>query len=466
MNKKLDLNFYKRAMLVALPIMIQNGITNFVSMLDNIMVGRVGTDAMSGVAIDNQLLFVFNLCIFGGLAGVGIFTAQFYGKGDDDGVRYTFRMQVIVAVLLSAAAILLFRFKGGNLIDLYLGGGGGEVDPVTTKHYAMAYLAVMLFEMTPFAFTQVYATTLRATGETVAPMKASLIAVVVNLVGNYVLIYGKFGAPQLGAVGAAVATLISRIVELVYIVVYTQKSREKHPFIVGAYRRLFHIPMPLVHQVMLKGTPLLVNEALWASGTATLNQAYSVRGLHVMAALNISSTIGNVFNISFIAMGNAIAIIIGQELGAGRMDTVKKKAYHLTGFSCLISALAGVMMLLFAGVFPRIYNTSAQIRGLATGFICISAVFFIMYAFENSIYFILRSGGKTMITFIFDSAFQWLATIPLAFVLTRFTGMPILPLFACVQSIELLKCVIGFIFLKKGIWINDLTRSGQAEGGA
>ena len=204
--------FLKRTLIIALPIMLQNGVTNFVNMLDNIMVGRVGTDPMTGVAIVNQLLFVFMLCLFGGLSGIGIFTAQYYGKGDHDGVRYTFRLQFLLAVLLTVAGILILKFNDRALISLYLHEDGGIGEAAATMSHARAYMNVMFFGLFPFAIAQVYASTLRGCGETIVPMRASMIAVAVNLIGNYVLIYGKFGAPALGVVGAAAATAMAAAV--------------------------------------------------------------------------------------------------------------------------------------------------------------------------------------------------------------------------------------------------------------
>ena len=209
-------------MMIALPIMLQNGITNFVNMLDNIMVGRVGTDPMTGVSVVNSLLFVWNLCVFGGLSGIGIFTAQYCGKNDDEGVRRTFRLQIILAVLLVVVGIAVFANFGESLVGLYLheDGGGGSVE--ATMRAAMQYLTVMCIGFLPFSLTMAYYTTIRSYGETVAPMAASMISVGANLVGNYILIFGKLGAPALGVAGAAAATVIARFVELAYIVIWAQ----------------------------------------------------------------------------------------------------------------------------------------------------------------------------------------------------------------------------------------------------
>ena len=244
-------------MLIALPIMLQNGITNFVNMLDNIMVGRIGTDPMTGVSVVNSLLFVWNLCVFGGLSGIGIFTAQYCGKEDDEGVRRTFRLQIILAFLLVAAGIAVFMNFGRPLVSLYLheDGGGGSVE--ATMQAARSYLTVMCIGFLPFAVTQAYDTTIRSHGETIAPMIATFTAVGVNLAGNYILIYGKLGAPAMGVVGAAAATVIARFVELAYMTVWAHTHAAKIPFIVGAYRSLY-VPWELTRSCILKGFPLLL----------------------------------------------------------------------------------------------------------------------------------------------------------------------------------------------------------------
>ena len=451
--------FVSHTMMIALPIMLQNGITNFVNMLDNIMVGRIGTDPMTGVSIVNSLLFVWNLCVFGGLSGIGIFTAQYCGKGDHEGVRRTFRLQIIMSVLLVLIGIAVFGAYGEPLINLYLheDGGGGSVQ--ATMQAARSYLGVMCIGFLPFALTQAYGTTIRSHGETIAPMVASFLAVGVNLVGNYILIFGKLGAPALGVVGAAIATVISRFVELTYIVVWAHTHAERVPFVVGALRSLY-VPADLTLSCIQKGTPLLLNEALWSGGQAMLTQCYSVRGLSGVSAFNISQTLANLFNVAFISMGSAIAIIIGQKLGEwgeSKARELKEEAWKLTAFSVFLCLISASLMFAISGIFPKIYNTTDEIRALAAGLICVTACFMPVHAFNNSSYFIIRSGGKTFITFLFDSCFCWAASIPAAFYLAHYTQVPILPMYAAVCSVELIKVVIGLTLVNKGIWIRDIT---------
>ncbi|MBQ3481785.1 MAG: MATE family efflux transporter [Oscillospiraceae bacterium] len=450
-----DRAFYRKLFSVLVPILIQNLITNFVSLLDNIMVGQVGTEPMSGVAIVNQLLFVFNLCIFGGLAGAGIFTAQFCGKGDDEGVRYTFRAKLFIALGAVTVFALLLIGKGETLIRLFLHEGRESLDLEATLRFGRSYLRVMLLQMLPFALCQVYAGTLRETGETMLPMKAGIIAVFVNLTFNYILIFGKLGFPAMGVVGAAVATVIARLVECSIVVLWTHCRCERCRFIVGAYRSL-HVPGQLARRMLRLGAPLLANEVLWAGGMTVLNQCYSLRGLEVISALNISTTITNLFLCAFFAMGNAISILIGQLLGAGETARAVDEDRKLIAFALTLSVFIGSVMACVAPLIPQIYNTTSAVKALACSLLYVSAAAMPMNAYTNACYFTLRSGGKTIVTFIFDSAFLWCVAVPTAFVLSRFTALPILPLYIAVYALDLIKCVIGTCLLRRRKWVNNI----------
>ena len=452
-----DRAFYRHVLGIAVPIIIQNGISNFVSLLDNIMVGQVGTIPMSGVSIVNGLIFVFNLCIFGASSGAGIFTAQFHGSQDTKGVRYTFRFKLIICTLLSLVVGGLFFLKGSTLIGLYLTGEGDAATAAGALDYGMKYLAIMLWGFLPFAIANAYASTLRECGNTFVPMVGSIAAVLVNLGLNYVLIFGHFGAPKMGVEGAALATVISRYVELVIVAGWVHWNHERNPFIVGAYRSMY-LPGTLLKTILVKGMPLLVNEALWSSGMAVMNQCYSTCGLDVVPAMNISSTLFNLAGVVFQSLGNAVGIIMGQMLGAGRAEPeVRDSNRKLITLSISSGLLFGGLMALFSGLFPKIYNTTDAVRHLATCLICINACLMPFDAYVNATYFTLRSGGQTLVTFLFDSCFVWVCCVPLAYCLSRFTNLSILPLFSICLSTTLLKCAVGTFMLKQGKWIQNLT---------
>lgn len=450
-----DKAFYTAVLAISVPIMVQNGITNFVSLLDNLMVGQVGTEQMSGVAIVNQILFVFNLCIFGATSGAGIFCAQFFGSGNHEGIRDAFRFKILICIGLCIAGTAVFLSAGDPLIEMFLHEGSDSGDLMLTLQSGRAYLRMMLVGLIFFSVKDAYASTLREMGQTVLPMKAGIAAVLVNLVFNYIFIFGKLGLPAMGVVGAALATVISRIVECVIVVVWTHAHSALCPFIRGAYQK-FRIPLSLCRQILAKGMPLLVNEGLWSLAMTVLMQCYSLRGLAVVAAMNIASTINNLFSIVFMSMGNAVAIISGRLLGANEHEQARLSVSRMIAFSVAVAAVVGAVVACLSHLFPALYNTTDEVRALAAKFILIVACVMPIHAFNHASYFALRSGGKTIVTFFFDSVYTWVVCVPLAFYLSRFTAMPIVPLYAIVQSVDLIKCTVGYILIKKGVWVNNI----------
>lgn len=415
-----DRNFYRMLLKVVLPIIAQNAITNFVGLLDNIMVGRTGTDPMTGVSVANQLIFVFNLIVFGAVAGAGIFCSQYHGSGDTDGVRYTLRFKMYICTAVSLIGMVIFALFREPLVSLYISDALTKgCDPEATLMYGSQYMFVMIFGLVPFAISQAYSGTLRETGETVVPMNAGIAAVAVNLVLNYLLIFGKFGFPEMGAVGAAVATVVSRYVELIIVVAWTHRHKEKNPFAVGLYKS-FYIPGDIVKKISVKGFPLLMNEALWSTAIAAISQCYSTRGLEVVGAQNICNTVSNLFNVVFLSMGLAVSIIVGQALGAGETEKAVDLDRKLIFISVVSCAVTGGLLAAISPFFPHLYNTEPEIRALATKFILCVAASTPLQAFLNACYFTMRSGGKTLITFVFDSVMIWAINYTIVFGLTHY----------------------------------------------
>jgi len=447
---------YKQTVRIAIPVMVQNLITNFVAMIDNLMVGMVGTEQMSGVAIVNQLLFVFNITVFGAVSGAGIFCAQYFGKKDLEGVRHTFRYKLFAVAGITILGILLLLLAGDSLISFYLHDADKGIDLMQTFDYAKDYLAIMLVGLVPFALEQAYSGTLREGGIVVAPMVAGIAAVVTNTVLNYLLIFGVAGFPELGVRGAAIATVISRYVQVGIVVLWAHGSKKRPDFIQGMYKTLY-IPPQLVKKVTMQGLlPLMANECLWSAGVAMLSQCYSVRGIDVVAGQNISTTVVNLFNVIFIAFGAGVSVVIGQLLGANDLKMAKKAAPRLIGLAGVICVVVGGIMAATAGLIPQIYNTTQGVRDLATAFIFISAVLMPVHGMLHSTYFTLRSGGKTLITFLFDSGFSWLVSVPLAFCLVHDTQMDIIRVYLCCQLVEALKCLVGFYLIKRGVWLSNI----------
>ncbi len=447
-------DFYKMVLAIAIPIMVQNGISQFVSVLDNLMVGRLGTEQMSGVAIANQLIFIYNVTIFGGLSGAGIFGAQFAGKGDNEGIRQVFRFKIYIALAVFVVGFVVLNFFNEPIIRIFLhDSNSGDLE--LTLKYGQEYIRMMLWGLAPFAMAQMYATSLRETGETKQPMIASIIAVATNLVLNYILIFGKLGVPAMGAKGAALATVISRFVELIVIARWAHTNTDKVPFFAGVYKTL-RVPRKLGIDIAKQGIPLLFNEIMWSMGMAMLTQCYSMRGLTVVAATNICYTISNLFNVVFLALGNSIGIIVGNLLGAGKLEEAVDTDRKMIAFSIVSCVFVGGLLAMTSGLMPRLYNTTDEVKHLAKLFIIISACYMPFDACSNACYFTLRSGGKTKITMLFDSGYTWLVMIPLTAFLAYLTDMPIVTLFIVSYLPQIPKCAAGLLLVKSGKWIKNL----------
>ena len=448
-------SFYKMTLSIAVPMMVQNLISNFVSLLDNVMVGSLGTEEMSGVSIVNQLFFVFTLALFGAVSGAGIFTSQFHGKNDHDGIRYTIRFKTITVILLTVIAILIFIFAGDFLIGLYLHDSDSTENLELTADIARKYLNIIILGLFPFAISNIFSSTLRETGQTVIPMVTGFVAVFTNCALNYILIFGKFGAPALGAEGAAIATVISRYVECAVFITYVFIKRKAYPFFKGAFKSLY-IPKQLFKNVTARGLPLLFNEFLWAAGMSALSMSYSLHGIAVVAGYSISSTVVNLLSISFQSLGASISIIVGKLLGASKFQEAIATVKKMFAFTLFASVIVGISIFIASNPILLLYNTSDESKNYAEFFMKTVAIITPINAFAHASYFTLRSGGKTFITFLFDSVFLLGFVVPFAFALYYLGHLSIFIIFPVVQATDIIKDLIGFIFIKKKVWVNNI----------
>lgn len=455
-----DRPFYRRVVKITLPIVIQGGITNLVTLLDNVMVGQLGTARMSGVAIANQLLNIPFFGILGALSGIGIFTAQFFGKDDPKGLKYTFRCKVFTGILsLLFFMTVLFVF-GDELIGLYIRFAGSEGSEAVARESALQYLILGTISLAPYVIGQVYATTLREINRTVSPMVASLAAVILNLILNYLFIFGKMGLPAMGVRGAGYATVISRVVEMLIMILWAA-VRIPVPF--RGFLRCGRMQPGFLKRVLARSAPLVLNEVLYCLSSAVIVWTISTRGLDAVAACNIATNVTQFFNVVLYSLGASLGILAGNLLGAGLFEEAKLTASRMIALAIAVCIFFGIVLIPVSIGFPRLFNTSDEVRKMAGQMIRVIAYMLPIRAFTHQAYYTLRAGGRTYLNLLFDGMYLTFVSAPICLALAVYTGIDPVALFAVSLASELSKAFLAAIWIKKGIWVRNVVSSDEAN---
>lgn len=450
-----DKKFYRLLFAIVMPIVLQQFITQFVSLLDNLMVGQVGSSEMTGVSLANQILFVFNLGIFGSLSGASIFATQYFGAKDKKGYQETFRFKWLLGLIIFAITTIIFIIFNKQLINFFINSQEGEFsDPNIVLESGRTYLLIMLIGNLPFIIKEIYATSLREMKETLIPMLSGILAIIVNLFLNYLLIFGKWGLPQLGTSGAAIATVVSRFVEMIFVIIYIKIKNNKFSYFNGVYKKI--LSFQSFKKFLPKTLLLLSNEVLWALSLTLILSCYALRGLDYVASFNICNTVTNVFLTVGTSLGNATAIILGNKLGAQDISDAKASSYRILAFSIIVTIAFSLIMIGSSFILPNIYETSENIKEVARNLIIIGAIFLPVHAFNTCCYFVLRAGGRIVLTILFDSVFVLIVRLPLAFLLSKYTVLSIYIVYAIVDGIDFLKTFVGYILIDKGIWLKAI----------
>lgn len=448
--------FYKEVIAIIIPIMIQQGITTFVGLLDNIMVGRLNVDAIAGVSIANQIIFIVTIALVGGLAGPGIFIAQYYGAKDEEALKQAFRAKMILAVIITVVSMVVLFLFGETFVRAFAKNDDQSLGVYneTVIRYGLDYLRVITLGLPFLAGVQLYASTFREVAQTKVPMFAGVISVLVNLTFNWMLIFGLMGFPRLEVQGAAIATFIARIVEFSILIIIAYKY--KLVFTQGIFHK-FEIEKKRFKNLVKKSLPLLTNELLWSSSMTILLWAYSQRGTSVTAAYNISNTVANLFFIIFGALATGIAVMVGNELGANQIEKAKENAFKLLFFSVIVCLGFGAILAVIAPFVPYLYNVTQSVRDQATQFMWVISGLMWIFAFNAGCFFILRAGGLVLTTLFFDSFFAWIVILPIAVILSLYTTIPVIVIYLAAEATNIIKAFIGFHIVKKGKWAKNLT---------
>ncbi len=440
-------SFYHKLLIVTVPLVIQQLITTSVQLIDNIMVGRLGEEAISAVSVINQMYFVVILMLFGMMGGAGIYTAQYFGSKNFEKLRQTFRFKLLISLVLSVFSLTILTVFGGSLIRLF-------TSTETTIKLGLDYLNIVRFGIFPLALSIAISTTFREIGVTKQIMIVSIIAVLTNTALNYVLIFGHFGFPRLETVGAAYATLIARFVELsLMFALLIKKGR----LFSTRFYHLFKIDYSVLKGILIVALPLTLNEALWSLGHTAFLHAYSTRGDSALAAMNITNAISQLVFVTFAAIGTGVAVLVGNTLGSNQLEEAKDNAKKLIAASVVTAIFAGFILFILSFFIVDLYDVTLLTRTSAIFNIRVNAFFIPIYSLNVALYFVLRAGGDTRSTLMMDSGYMWVIAVPVAMMLAYFTHLPITMMFVIIQVLEIPKSMFAMHRYKKSRWLRNLT---------
>lgn len=459
MTRKKDiLYFIKKLLTISIPIILSNLFVNLASLIDTMMVGNlegVSEVSLSGVYIATQIIFVINLAVFGSVEGAGVFFSQFLGKKDYAHLSNTFAFKLIFSFIVTFISTLIVYAFGRQLVSIF------TYDDVTIE-IAVQYLRIVGISIIPFGVTVSCTTSLRESHSAIAPMIVTLCGIFVNLFVNYILIFGNWGAPKLEAAGAAIGTVCNRYFEfIVIIIVLIVKKKDFTKNLLASFK----IDSELLKNLILKSIPLLLNELFWSLGQTCLVYVFTQKNEIATTVLPIVSTIFNLIMVVSLGMGNGISIIIGNILGSNDSKEAQNKAYVSLIFSLLLSILLGTILFISSPGIVSLYSgISLETKEIATYLLKFDAIYLVIATIDTIMFFLLRAGGRTLVVFLFDSAFGWIVSIPIAFLFYRFLpNISFEQLFIYVYLFDLLKTVIGMILIFSKVWNRNIINRYQNE---
>lgn len=446
---KIDKTFYKKMMVIAVPVALQNLISSSLNMVDTVMIGQLGEESINAVGLANQFFFLLILLLFGISSGASVFIAQFWGKKDRKNIHKSVGLAMVLGVLGSFIFMILAlafpRFVMGVFSsDAKVIGLGAD------------YLGIVGWSYVITAVSFAYAISARSVGDAKLAMKASALSLICNTCLNYILIFGYLGAPALGVKGAAIATVIARFVEL-FILIYVIYSGD-HP-LKSPVGELFNFNKTFVKRVILKSTPVVLNEFFWALGMTLYIIAYAQAGKEVYAAVQIAQTVERLLFVFAMGLGSACSVMIGNKLGEGDTEGAVQYARNFNIIAIPLGILLGVIFAASAPLVVKIFKVDAIVRINAMKSMFVLA-FFVWVKIVNTIQVIgvLRGGGDTTYSFFMEMSCVYLIGVPLAFLGALYWQLPIYIVLLLVSMEEMVKVVIGLRRLVSNKWINDVTQ--------
>ena len=444
-----DSRFYKTFFSMTGVIAMQNLITFTVNLADNIMIGGYSQTALSGVAMVNQIQFLLQMLMLGTGSAVVVLGAQYWGKKELQPIRKATSIGVLLSVILSAVMMLLVLFFPGQILGL-LTNEQAVIDE------GSKYLVIVCFSYVFFAVTTNLLNAMRSVETVRIGIVVNLVALVVNVVLNYGLIYGRLGMPEMGVEGAAIATLTARVVEFAIVVVYVLVLDRK---ICWRPVHLLHIDREMLKDYIRVGMPLLSANGVWGIAMSAQTAILGRLGSDTIAANSIATTIFQVVTVVAYASGNASSVLIGKTVGEGDIPRVKAYAKTLQIIYLFIGVATSAVLLLCKDFIISLYDVTPEAWELSEQFIFVLAVTVVGTAYQCAcLTGIVTGGGDTKFVLINDLIHQFLIVLPAAFLSAFVFHWPLWVTFAWLKSDQILKCFVAVVKVNRFRWIHVLTR--------
>jgi Na+-driven multidrug efflux pump len=448
-------HFYREAMAIAIPVMLQQLIMSLVSLIDNFMVAGLGDISMAAVNVSNQLNFIFIVLINTVCASGGIYLAQFKGAGDTGGMQNAFRFKVILGLVFSVLYFVCCHLIPGPMMAMMtMGNAAQDVIIVPGEQY----IRLISFTLVPIALSTAIGTSFREIGRPTIPLLFSAAATLVNTFGNWILIYGNLGAPRLEVRGAAISTIIARVFELALFIAYTRVRRP--PFFIR-FREILNVKWSFIKNTLLKSIMIFASDLSWVSSETIVTALYNGRGgAETVAGMAAGWTLGNIFFLVFNGINSTTAVVIGSVLGAGRLDEAKKRAEWIKGGAVIFGAAVAVLGAGFSVLMIPIafMNLTGAARNIALGMVSVILLYMPLWALLNAQFAISRAGGDTAMGMYADVSVNSLLFVPGAFFIALATDIGPVLMFAILKLSDIVKYFVARYFLNKERWVRNLTR--------
>lgn len=430
---------------LAVPIMLQSLSGNILNLCDTLMVSQLSETAISGVTVANKTFFIFHLVIFGASSGVSIFMAQYYGAKDKKSCRLAFGFGVRMCLGI-ALLFLLFLLVAPRLVfTLY-------VKNPDTIAAGMSYIRIVRFSYVPVAVNVMMAVYFRIHQRQSIPMYTGIFSVAVNILFNYILIFGKLGAPRFEIRGAAFATMLSRILEMGMLLLLFYRHQKQE----GEKRKKETISWHMRGIMLRKILPLIVNETVWAAALNMIFKNYCYVNEAYIPAITVVDNIFDMVNVAFIGCSTTAGIVMGKWLGANKLSEAKKISVRLIKIDLFVSVAVSLCGFLVAPYIPLLFSLTGELLSVTTLLLRIKVLFTWTQGYGETIYYILRAGGDTREVFLVDGLFMLIGPFLVSTLASRFTGWPLPYVYFCTEGIYLTKLFVTTYLYRKGKWIKNI----------